>query len=193
MSRIFGEMRSLEERPNYVRTSCRGSPESEEAISSIPKASINCDERPPSRSRRVFLNPANRCLVDSRDRSEPLPRPAALHPLVGDPFPGRAWRRQGIVSQELDDGRHEPVGRSGPTVFPIFEASRAHANLAGSLLLLQSEVQPALQDVVANVLQLLRIAGKRPSSLQLPPKSGVRNSANVGTPGIRDGRACVRN
>lgn len=77
-------------------------------------------------------------------------------------------------------------------MLPVLETARVYAELAGRLFLLQSEVQSALQNVVADVVKLLRVSGNRPRGLQCPPKSGVRNSASAGTRGTRDGRACVR-
>jgi hypothetical protein len=65
------------------------------------------------------------------------------------------------------------------------------AKLGSRLPLLESEVEPALENVVADVLQLVRMAWNRARSPQFPPKGGVRNSVRVPTRDIPPNRACA--
>jgi hypothetical protein len=102
---------------------------------------------------RVVLNPPYGGFVDGRYDGQPFPRPAAGSARKGDALSHRDWTGRRVVAQESDYGRHEPVGWSRPTVFPVSEASRVHAEAVGSLLLAQPEVQAAPAEVVADVVK----------------------------------------
>ena len=61
--------------------------------------------------------------------------------LVGNALSGRSRGWQWVVPQEADYRRHHSVGWPCPTVLPVLERTRMHADLAGRLLLLQPEIQ----------------------------------------------------
>ena len=70
------------------------------------------------------------------------------------------------MAQEADHDWHEPVSGCGPAVLPVFEAAWVNAESSGCLLLQKSEIEPSLQDMVANVIERRGIARNRPRDSQ---------------------------
>ena len=92
-----------------------------------------------------------------RARQVPLSQPlrgTSLFQPLGEGF-GRAV---GAISQERDDPGHVPRPRLGVVLLPVPKGTWAHANLPGYFPLKEAPVHPDLTNVVANSVQLGRIA-----------------------------------